>query len=199
MAFILKAQLWLRRLSAHLHIVASRHSRCYTVSTFSVEASQAQTQGRWCESIPFYIGVSMLLFFLLFAPCSQRHICSDLSCHISITRLFHKVKGSYSSVSALIHNISRSYLHIPRFSPMLQVVPVQAATSSKKSPHKHSSSTLGSQSTIPAASFQQSSYEGLAYIQGKRLGKTYWTLSNTSDISTGKSLSCDQRPPRIDW
>jgi hypothetical protein len=110
MAFILKAQLWLRRLSAHLHIVASRHSRCYTVSTFSVEASQAQTQGRWCESIPFYIGVSMLLFFLLFAPCSQRHICSDLSCHISITRLFHKVKGSYSSLCQLLSITSRGHI-----------------------------------------------------------------------------------------
>jgi hypothetical protein len=45
---------------------------------------------------------------------------------------------------------------VPKLSAMLHNAAVQEATSSKKGPHKQSSSILGSQPTSAAASFQQS-------------------------------------------
>ena len=139
-------------------------SPSYTVtcSTCCVPAVTLIKDARNCEAIKWYSinnagyqYISPIFSSALRSPTSPILFPRSLLTP-SIARLIHKVQRSYMArVSEFPQPFSN---HVPKFSPILHVVPVQLATSSKKLPQRQSSSTLGSQSTAPAASFQQSSY-----------------------------------------
>ena len=135
-----------------------------TCCTCCVPALTLIQDARNCEAIKRYsistCGVSIHLSvwsYPLRSPTSPSLFPRSLV-QPSIARLVHKVQRSYISHVSVLFYPPFFTTNIPKFSPILHVVPVQLATSSKNVPQRQSSSTLGSQSTAPAASFQQSSY-----------------------------------------
>lgn len=65
------------------------------------------------------------------------------------------MKSSAAVVLSVRRRVCMNRVDILRLSPILHNAAVQEATSSKKGPHRQSSSVLGSQSETDAASFQQ--------------------------------------------
>jgi hypothetical protein len=65
------------------------------------------------------------------------------------------MKSSAAVVLSVRRRVRMNRVNILKLSLMLHSAAVQEATSSKKGPHRQSSSVLGSQSEIDAASFQQ--------------------------------------------
>jgi hypothetical protein len=65
------------------------------------------------------------------------------------------MKSSAAVVLSVHRRVRVNRVNILKLSPMLHNAAVQEATSSKKGPHRQSSSVLGSQSDTDAASFQQ--------------------------------------------